>query len=465
VGCAAFATVMVLRLRQGLHRHTPAFLFWLGCLLLHVLAALFHTCGWFSVIRWQRRPATSRRFSSAPLARGALPPTSSESKRIQELQSIEAFIHEKIGGPSRPTFSRAPLTELQGSETEAADDEMLQRIFSCHSPQEVLALISYGQEEESGLRTAHVVAAMRRLTMKRKMIPNSMDEDPRVSMLVVDVGAALIRDPPSGQQVATMLWAVSMLRNSVPKFLQLAPAVCEALPSVVNEMNPQNLTMSLTAVAKLGREDPQLRDVVPELLDAIIAKVDDMDGIELSSAIWALGALEVEPERIQVFTQRVLEGMDADRLTAMGPSNLAKLIWGMAQHGVNDEEFLATAGDVFSEMVEDLSPRSACLDLPMVICAFARLQYRHPRFTPVAAESLLAKKRIKKVNNWGICALVWSMAGPDEVSPSEKRLAHKLRDQIIKRRLTNRQIERSWMGPQEWMARESEDSVLGLASK
>mmetsp|Transcript_5212 Transcript_5212/g.10598 ORF Transcript_5212/g.10598 Transcript_5212/m.10598 type:complete len:104 (+) Transcript_5212:138-449(+) len=100
-----------------------------------------------------------------------------------------------------------------------------------------------------------------------------------------------------------------------------------------------------------------------------------------------------------------------------------------------------------------MPPKEANLDLPMLVCGFQRLMFRDEAFLQTVAQRLLKKKILRKMNNWGVCALAWAWPDyGDDIQVGDLRSVREvINAQLTRRKLRSVDVERSIKGPSRWM--------------
>jgi len=219
-------------------------------------------------------------------------------------------------------------------------------------------------------------------------------------------------------------------------------------------MNFQNLTSCLSAVAKLQQKRPETEALMPPLLELAASRVrtgDKMNPAQVSAAIWAAGELFLEGGEVAALTSAVLSKLTLEDIQAFSSMELANLAWGLAQLGERDAVLLCWISQTLAEIAAKMNLKAATLDVPMIVCALTRLQAQEDRMLEAVASRLLQPRTLRKMNDWGLCALAWSWPDHD-IKGKVKSVRETLQAQVVKRKLTSSQIERSWLGPTEWTA-------------
>merc|ERR1719310_704291 len=104
---------------------------------------------------------------------------------------------------------------------------------------------------------------------------------------------------------------------------------------------------------------------------------------------------------------------EADVAT-LNSRELGNLVWGLAQLNMREERLLEAVAKRAAELTPGMKMKQATYDLPLIICGMRRLQFDHDDFMKVATDRLVKKRTIKLMNNWGVCALLWSWPSPKE---------------------------------------------------
>lgn len=364
-----------------------------------------------------------------------------------DLDAVRSLVQREIGVNLTVGELRGgdELQELQ------AEGGLGEKLLTAGSAPEVLELVTARDPTE--LTVDDVAAACRRIALRAGTITDAMVEDWRFPRFMRSARTVIGRSDLAPHHVATLLWAVAVLRESLPEFQDFLPEICTQVPEVAPEMNVQNLTSCFSSAAKLRQRAPEVLDTVDPLLDEIMGEASVVDAAQLSSIIWAAGELELPDDQIYALTGALLRDLSPERLRRFKSRELTNLVWGLANLGERDAGLLQAVADIVGASVAKMPPKEANLDLPMLVCGFQRLMFRDEAFLQTVAQRLLKKKILRKMNNWGVCALAWAWPDyGDDIQVGDLRSVREvINAQLTRRKLRSVDVERSIKGPSRWM--------------
>ncbi|CAJ1397299.1 unnamed protein product [Effrenium voratum] len=220
-------------------------------------------------------------------------------------------------------------------------------------------------------------------------------------------------------------------------------------------MTAQGIANSIWAVAKLANtfNSEAWASLLPSLVSKVRVVVPDMIAQHTSNVIWATGQLSVDPSHaaISQSLREVLPLVVTQAGTVLASATaqeLANACWGLALCDYTDASFLRSAADKVTNEAAGWKPVGAQLDLPFVLCSFARLHADgHDDMMNAAAEKLAPM--LSQVNDWGLCAVFWSYQQLD-INDNLLAFRRNLNVEVKRRQLSDQDVVRSRLGPEAW---------------
>lgn len=386
-----------------------------------------------------------RRASAAPSELALSDEGGQPASRMVDVEAVTSLVQRELG------LQNPSLGEAQAGDALLAASSAGDALLAASSASEVLALMATA--DPSMLTIDDVALACRRIALRAGTITDAMVEDWAFQRFLERASTVVRRSDFEPHHVATLLWAIAALRESLPEIQGLLRDVCGAVPSAAPEMNVQNLTTSFISVSKLQQHAWEVTDVAGPLLDALVDRASSIEPAQLSAVIWAAGEMELPDEQAFELTGALLRGLTPEHLRQLQSRDLANFVWGLANLGVRDTVLLQAVADVVSTSVPKMSQKGATLDLPMLVCGFQRLTFRDTALIQAAAERLRKRNMIRKMNDWGLCALAW--AWPDRGDDIFVGTVRSIRDVIDaqlarKQHVSRTDVERSVRGPSRW---------------
>ena len=121
---------------------------------------------------------------------------------------------------------------------------------------------------------------------------------------------------------------------------------------------------------------------------------------------------------------------------------------GLALSDRHDEACFEAVADRVANEAAVWKPAGAELDLPSVLCPFAKLKaVGRDDMLEVAAKKL--SPMVGKMNDWGLCATLWSYQQLD-TGIVFLTFRQRLESEVAQRQLLNEDVERSRLGPEAW---------------
>ena len=216
------------------------------------------------------------------------------------------------------------------------------------------------------------------------------------------------------RQIANIFWAVARLQSRVLS-------------------QPTNLLKSVALAARMSAKE--------------------MKAQEVANVMWAIGQLTVHLGESAVLQElhEVLPtaaSRAVEVLSQATPQEIANSCSGLALSNYYDGSFFEAVAKQVTREAAGWKRRSAQLDLPEVLCAFACLKVSNHDLLDAAAKKL-ATLLVSDMNDWGLCALTWSFRELER----KNRFAtfrQRLDREVAGRRLSAQDVERSRLGAALW---------------
>lgn len=240
-----------------------------------------------------------------------------------------------------------------------------------------------------------------------------------------------------------VLWAVAELSGQAPALQGLLPALAHNVEQRLEELDP-NDGVSIVRAAATTKSRPLIA-LVPALGQHISAQVDQLSEQSFGSLLWAVGLLHARASKLNERLPVILAAA-SHATPQMSSQTCGHACWGLALSQHKDPAFLNAVAARVSATVLSWTFMERNLDLPRVLCAFAKLQFPQEQLLQSAQLSL--ELDICRVNSWGLCALAWSfqqLDTADKFSSFQKKVLAEIRSRHLED-----SIERSQQGPQAW---------------
>jgi len=253
--------------------------------------------------------------------------------------------------------------------------------------------------------------------------------------------------------ICRLIWAVAKLRNSAPMLKKLAPLVVPAFFSATGETHPFAVAQGLWAVAMLRKDVPEILELAPHLIEGALVTVNDMSAQSAANIAWASGVLGVSGRKANDLCSALC--LRARHVFVdFKFQEWANMCWGLALHGWVDKELMTAVAMAMCNAARESSDRSAQLDLPQVVLAFARMELLEEQRMQALLHAVAGRleQNSTHINPWGLCALVWSYRRAVALSTdaSLNQFKQCLDHEISIRFLTEEDIELSVLGPDCW---------------
>ena len=266
-------------------------------------------------------------------------------------------------------------------------------------------------------------------------------------------------DKMNTQEIANVIWAVEKRHaqgTDATGVLRLLPVLAKRVPFVISEMNSQAVANIIWAGVKLattGAACEVFLSLLPIVTDRIPAVIPEMTAQHVANVIWATGQLAADPHHSKLSQQLYdllpdLVVQAREVLPSARPQALANSCWGLALSNHYAAGFLDDVANKVANEAREWKPKGAELDLPQLLCAFARLQATgHDDMLDVAAEKLEAM--LPSMNDWGLCALTWSYSKLD-LHDDFFSFRQRLQAEVARRGFSDLDVEGSRLGPEAW---------------
>mmetsp|Transcript_61901 Transcript_61901/g.144060 ORF Transcript_61901/g.144060 Transcript_61901/m.144060 type:complete len:329 (-) Transcript_61901:109-1095(-) len=308
--------------------------------------------------------------------------------------------------------------------------------------------------EPSILDIDHIECAVLRIALMSRRIEDWLGQDPFFKSFMERARGVIQRSTPRPKWVATLFWSISQVKEPLPELQEVFEDLTALVPAIVADMDLRNLTSCFLSVAKLHRVAPEVRSAADPLLNEILRRADELEPRHVASSIWAAGELASVSEQAASVPNVLLAGRD---LELFDSPTFSRMLWGLANLDWRGEMVLFKVLQILRERVPNMTRKEVRVDLPMCLCALARLQCDDAELITAAAPVLMMRKVLKSMKDWGIAALAWSW--PDARDGNLFGVVARVRDvlnsQMTKRKLTPADLERAPLGPVAWGARDT----------
>jgi len=252
-------------------------------------------------------------------------------------------------------------------------------------------------------------------------------------------------DRMNAQAVANIIWGIASLRTDRSHLMQTLPLLLARASKVSGTMDLQALSNIFWAVATL-KEGSQMASYFPVFLEVIEAKADAMNEQQIANIVWAIGSMGIESAGISRVLKQLL-AQAIQRASTFTTQAWANTCWGLALCDYAGKDFMKTVAVNFVSTAPTMQDKAAMLDIPEIICAFAKLGMRHRGM--MSAFSTRMSPLLPRLNDWGLCALAWSYDELDSAGHFADFRRH-LWAEAKRRRISPERVESSQLGPGAW---------------
>jgi len=253
----------------------------------------------------------------------------------------------------------------------------------------------------------------------------------------------------NNQDLSNVLWSIAKLHSKQPEALQLVPALIETFIDKADDAAPQAISNIFWAIATTHGKVPEVLALVPALVEVSSEKVDGMIAQHVANTLWSLSVLQPEQdEAVQVFIHALQSAMVSklgkSKLTDITQSTLA-----LAALDATDDTLLEATAQHVAALLPSMDERSFRMVVPAMIFAFAKLGVGYQREELVAAVAGRFPSLRRKLNDWILCALVWSCrqrGGEQEHAP----LLASLEQEVRRRGIPAAKVDHARLGSHMW---------------
>ena len=273
----------------------------------------------------------------------------------------------------------------------------------------------------------------------------------------------MVRNQLNSRASANVLWAMEVLCDAIPSVTRMLPAMAKTFATKVRGMDAQALSNCLWALARLKDMEGVMEADVVKMVQALATKIPhkagDMKPQELTSSLWASGQLkDVCPDEV-VKVVPALVTQIPKKAKDMSPQSLANSFQGLILfqdlapevrpllNAPSEDSFMRSTAVKFSKMLPTLSGSNLHLAVPVVVWACARCGLRFDPLLEAVAQRFGSSAELK-LTDWSVCALRWSYQTLDS-DGDYAEFQEALEAEIIKRGLSDSDVERSKEGPVE----------------
>ncbi|CAJ1397262.1 unnamed protein product [Effrenium voratum] len=364
-------------------------------------------------------------------------------------------------GPSGPfgSDSRASSRISRRADASVKTGEVVtwvnitRRIRQAEKASQVLKVM-HKEAQNPKMSLVSVSAAWCRLArLPRRTLTTKALRDPSMNEFL-SLSGSLLKEPAGyARQTSSIFWAAGKLQSRMRSELEpLWPDLAQAVAKVGEELDAQGVANVVYTVAVLPTAAfESVAGVLLRLAERIPAVLPEMNSQEAANLMWAIGQLS-RSSRQNAVPQGLREVVPALvarcglLLPQALPQALANACWGLALVGHADPDFLAAAAKKVEDEADSWKPAGALLDLPSVLCAFARLKATgHEGMLQAAAKKL--QPRLGQLNDWGISAMAWSY---QQLDPEDELFFRATLDAELTSRGLGTNLARSRHGPEQW---------------
>ena len=429
--------------------------------------------------------------------------------------SFVGQLHQALprGVEFRTTLRVRERRVSSGKSADEAEARLLtKRITGAQTAADLIAVLDLAVDDPS-FNFFHASASFHRLARlhREDLLPRTCAESPVVVKLQARVKNMIMRNQLNPQASGNVLWAMEVLCDAVPSVTQLLSAMAKTFATKATGMDAQGLSNCLWALAQLkdakGAKGVVLDDVVrmvrmlateirhrardmkpQELANCLWAsahlkkiclddvvkivsalgrqipiKVRDMKPQELANSVWASGELkDVFPDDVVKIVPALVtqipnkaEGMKVQELSnsLQGLVLLQDLVPEVRPllNASSEDSFMRSTAVKFSKMLPTLSGSDLRLAVPVVVWACARSEFRFEPLLMAVARRLNSSAQVSTFPDWGLCALAWFFQMRDKSTQFED-FQQVLQAEVMKRGLSDSDVERSRVGFPDWSA-------------
>ena len=193
------------------------------------------------------------------------------------------------------------------------------------------------------------------------------------------------------------------------------------------------------------------------LVPRIIEVKDSLNSQHLVNAVWSIARLpssvSLRNKLLPVIMFRCRDFLQNDDQVELDaryrPSALANLVWALSLLDYKDKQILDYVSRTYLEAAEDFQDIGHLASYIDVLCAFAKLKVADD---PLVDATAGLPWKLPLLRDWDLCALMWAY---QQLDPS-CRLADfqgKLQKEVTRRKLTQKDVDQSRHGYEEWDSR------------
>jgi len=179
----------------------------------------------------------------------------------------------------------------------------------------------------------------------------------------------------SMQEIADMLWALTMLRTMPVRLQQaLADLLVQEIQKRTDELSAHTTYSVMYAVTTLQDTvvSETVKALLPDLRAALEANAQFMNTAQISTCLWCLGALEPESKAAIETIKRIRDEVGY-ALTEMRLPQLAMSVWTFAALAYDDQELLDISVERLLMLAPSTKPGNLAKELPRLIWAYSKL--------------------------------------------------------------------------------------------
>jgi len=321
----------------------------------------------------------------------------------------------------------------------------------------LLEALDFKANDLSALEMTNTVWACGALRLKRDQLQNLI---PVLVERIVDRA-----DELSMQGIANIIWATAVLRRDAPKLQEVLPVLIDMVADLVDNMTAPDVVNMMWAAATLRAEAPCLQQMMPMLMQQAVAKADTLMEQHVANIVWSVGVLKLSGDDVDGLLDTML-GRSLPRVRKFKTQELANLCWGLSllqSQGLTGmqraslDAFMASVAEAVAQISPTLKGKAAELDLPQLICSFAKLGVRHqPMLSAIEART---SEMLPRMNDWGLSALTWSYEELGSSTVASPGFLRRAWAEVEKRGIPPAHVGRSRLGPAEWRSKNAFQSA------
>jgi len=254
----------------------------------------------------------------------------------------------------------------------------------------------------------------------------------------------------SARDASNILWAIASLRVAAPRLVELAFPIAECLVERRLGLIAQEVSNSFWSIAKLRKDRTDLREFALALAEIATEQAPKMNQQNIANTAWAAGLLQLDGEAVR----KMLAALRQQAVVLFGSfkaQSLANTCYGFAVLGSLDSMFMSSAAAAVMRNEKRWSTHEVVYDLKVIIWASATINFESDQLLELVARRLMP--HIEAVNDWGLCALVWSYVKLDRrnVHVDFRRV---LKAEVSRRGFNAQLVSRARFGPYIWNGEE-----------